>query len=493
MKCSACQYPLWDLKPGACPECGEHFDPTEHRFKVGAVRFCCPHCDQAYFGDADDGHLNPRSFDCVGCGRAIEESDCIVRPREDGSYEDQTAPCLSPWHDAERSAWKRFWGTVWLSMIRPGELGRGLPSDAKLGGALLFFLLVNTLAMVLGIGPFVLVIALLPLITGNPGGFPAGTGMMVLGTAVAWLPGMLLFFFIYGGIIHLVLKISGSTSGGLGRTLVSVGFGSGPNVVSGIPFVGYCLQTPAQIWSIVSTIILLSQSQAVSGLRATFAVLTPVILAILLYVGFIITMAVGTARIPAPPFNPPPLNLGPGQGNAAPAVQVHVAVDREVTDVRTLKIDTGPFLEAIANAAVLPSPSLLGDLPGVVLTTPLGVPIPAEVKYRGRGFEAWSIPGLFVVKVGDAAGYARMVSMGDLDATFEFETEEHDAGSLAVTSWVITETLDDAMHERPGGLHAKVVEQIDALGGSGRELDQKAFQKWMVDCHNIRLGTGRGK
>ncbi|MFM1833419.1 MAG: hypothetical protein RLZZ461_1735, partial [Planctomycetota bacterium] len=25
MRCLKCEYPLWDLKPGPCPECGEPF------------------------------------------------------------------------------------------------------------------------------------------------------------------------------------------------------------------------------------------------------------------------------------------------------------------------------------------------------------------------------------------------------------------------------------------------------------------------------------
>ena len=40
MRCKQCEYPLWDLNPGPCPECGTVFDPTEFRFKTGEIRFC---------------------------------------------------------------------------------------------------------------------------------------------------------------------------------------------------------------------------------------------------------------------------------------------------------------------------------------------------------------------------------------------------------------------------------------------------------------------
>ena len=96
MKCRTCDYPLWNIAPGPCPECGSVFDPSEFEFPVGRVRFCCPHCDQAYFGDGDGGHLVPSAFECVGCGRSIDESECTVRPVE--GYDEADLEVASvPW------------------------------------------------------------------------------------------------------------------------------------------------------------------------------------------------------------------------------------------------------------------------------------------------------------------------------------------------------------------------------------------------------------
>ena len=475
MRCLKCQYPLWDLKPGACPECGELFDPTVHLFKPGSVRFCCPHCDQAYFGDGEGGHLYPTSFDCVGCGRAIDESECIIRPREDGSHEDRTVPDLSPWHDSERTAWKRFWGTVGMSMVRPGALGRGLPRDAKLRGGFWFFVLVNTMALVFGLGPFFLAVFLAPLVFGGGGGGFGGApplfalviplGLLLL----LWIPVLFIGLCIYGGIIHLVLKLSGSTTGGFGRTLTSIGFSTGPLMIGAVPFLGYCLQTPAQIWVIVTTIILLTQSQAVSGVRATFAVLTPVFLGIVLYVVFLGIMMFGTAaRIPVavPPA------MAQAKAMAVSGSSIAVSISGMTWDPQYVTIDSGPFLEAIATADSLPTAQEIGDLPGVTSTIPKDGALPTETRYRGGGFEAWSLPGLFVIKVGDAAGYAFITSMTDLDASFEINVESHNP--------VMNSSSSAAAQE--SAFYAKVVEKIDALGGTGKDLDKNDFEQWMASC-----------
>ena len=455
MRCLKCQYPLWDLKPGSCPECGEPFDPTMQRFKPGAVRFCCPHCDQAYFGDGEDGHLNPPRFACVGCGESIGECDCIVRPREDGSHEDRTVPDLSPWHDSTRTRWKRFWGTVGMSMIRPGSLGRGLPAEATFGGAFVFFLLANTLSLVIGFGPILLTFIILPPVLGNAGPPPTAVWFAGLIGLVSWIPVMLILLCLVGGIIHLVLRMTGSTAGGYSRTLVSLGFGSGPLMIGAVPFLGYCLQTPAQIWSLVSTIILLSQAQAVSGLRASCAVLTPVFLVIAAYIGLVLSVVLGAAGRP----------VGVPGINAALAGEDPLVVMIAEDDPQTVVLSSRDFLEALVEAKNLPGPGEIGGLDGVMSTIPKDADITLEKTWRGRGFQAWSIPGLFVVKVGDAAGYVRPSMDGGY--RMKYFSDGPTGSSLS------TSTGSEAT------IHRKVVEAIDEMGGIGDDLDDDEFESWL--------------
>ncbi|QKK09883.1 MAG: hypothetical protein HND58_18155 [Planctomycetota bacterium] len=82
MNCRHCSYPLWNLRSGQCPECGTGFAPSEFRFAKNSVCFCCPHCDQRYFGTGPDGHLEPRRFVCVGCGQQIEMDTMVLHPAD---------------------------------------------------------------------------------------------------------------------------------------------------------------------------------------------------------------------------------------------------------------------------------------------------------------------------------------------------------------------------------------------------------------------------
>ena len=83
MRCTECNYPLWNTPAGNCPECGSHFRPSEHAFHVGEVLFRCPDCAQDYYGDDIDGHLRPNEFDCVKCERHLHEDDISVDVREE--------------------------------------------------------------------------------------------------------------------------------------------------------------------------------------------------------------------------------------------------------------------------------------------------------------------------------------------------------------------------------------------------------------------------
>ena len=47
------------------------------------MRFCCPHCDQAYYGTDLKGHLVPPQFECTQCGRAIDMDEMVLLPAED--------------------------------------------------------------------------------------------------------------------------------------------------------------------------------------------------------------------------------------------------------------------------------------------------------------------------------------------------------------------------------------------------------------------------
>ena len=63
MRCKNCDYRLWNLVSRQCPECGTEFLPHEFEFVLNSVRFCCPYCQQDYYGTGDKGHLEPIEFE----------------------------------------------------------------------------------------------------------------------------------------------------------------------------------------------------------------------------------------------------------------------------------------------------------------------------------------------------------------------------------------------------------------------------------------------
>ena len=82
MRCRNCDYPLWNLKARECPECGASFRPSEFEFVAQSVRFCCPHCDQEYFGTDERGHLRPVEFNCTKCATRVEMDAMVLRPAD---------------------------------------------------------------------------------------------------------------------------------------------------------------------------------------------------------------------------------------------------------------------------------------------------------------------------------------------------------------------------------------------------------------------------
>jgi len=137
MRCKKCDYRLWNLPSRRCPECGTPFRPSEFEFVPNSVRFCCPHCSQAYFGTSPKGHLIPSTaFTCVACGRPVHMDDMVLQPAE-GFSEEQTVPRHVPWLERDRHGfWRAWFRTIGMAMVAPGQLMQSLPRypNAPMGG-----------------------------------------------------------------------------------------------------------------------------------------------------------------------------------------------------------------------------------------------------------------------------------------------------------------------------------------------------------------------
>lgn len=266
MRCKTCEYRLWNLPARRCPECGTPFKPSDYEFTINSVQFCCPHCGQPYYGTGERGHLVPVEFDCVGCGRHIHMDEMVLLPTE-GVEENQTRIENAPWLErAARGRVRAWFSTVGMALIRPARLMEMLPEEGATGQAMLFGIITTLLVVPLALWPFFL----LPLVffVSGFGGLGLGevAGLMLVAIVAAAV--VLVSMFVWALTIHGLLRITGETAGGLGRTYQAVFYGSGANVGSALPCMGIYV---GWIWYVISTAIMVKSRQRVSGLRAAFA------------------------------------------------------------------------------------------------------------------------------------------------------------------------------------------------------------------------------
>lgn len=322
MRCRNCEYPLWNIAGRACPECGHPFSPREATLRPGSVRFCCPHCDQQYFGTSPQGLLEPDVFDCVTCHRRITLDEMVVRPQP-GVAEADTRLERLPWLRRRQIGRLRAWfATIGQALVAPRRLADGIPPEASprtawyfAVGTLLVYLLPGLLLPHL----FSLLVVTVTGAGGGAGPFPPGTLMIfmmvmwiTLGVAIAVIMPL-----AWPLLTHLLLLITGGTRQGLRRTWQCICYTSGAGVLYAMP----CMPYFGWIWWMVSASAALRRMHGIGTLRATLAVVTGGILTLILSgVGWIAGVGVGGALVapamtvvvpPSPPraINPAGENL----------------------------------------------------------------------------------------------------------------------------------------------------------------------------------------
>lgn len=386
MQCKTCNYTLWNLRTRTCPECGTDFKPSDFEFIPNAVRFCCPHCAQTYYGTDSRGQLVPRAFECVTCRQSIDIDEMVLLPAE-GVTEFQTRREGVPWVDGRdkgEGLLKRWLKTIGMALVNPGQLGAGIRSTHPAWAAFAFSSLTMLLTwivlgvfmglwmgLVFGIGR-----ASAPAGGGGAGamppGFPAGptfalstAGAVAIFGAVAWIIALVLWALI----AHVILKITGPTAAGLRRTLDTIYYASGAGVLLMVPCIGqYGL---GQIWTMVSATIMMTRSQKVSGLRASFAVLTPPIMVFVAIIGFyiyIFTVAISglsaarTAGAPWTPGTPANTFLAQSQAQSVSSALTDYHASNHAYPDHAVRLLTDPGAPLSAYDAVL-DPSRLASVP----------------------------------------------------------------------------------------------------------------------------------
>jgi len=308
MRCATCGYRLWHLTARICPECGTPFRPSDYDFVPNSIEFCCPQCGQPYYGTDAQGLLEPRAFDCISCGRYIHLDEMLVRPAP-GVDERETQVEQLPWLDlGERGVFRAWWGTILMALFTPGRLMRLLPMDAPLKygfwfSALTFF--VSHLLMWLALLAWMIFVVAMSLQGQAGGGGGMGfalfffCGMGLVGPVIA-----ILSMVLWASVAHAILRLTGRTHGTWNRTMQAFCYSSGSYAVGIVPCCGMYV---APLWFLVSAVLAVREGQKVHGGRATLAVASLPVVAVLSLIGLQIAMYHSAVT-----YVPSPINLTAG-------------------------------------------------------------------------------------------------------------------------------------------------------------------------------------
>ena len=243
MRCKVCDYRLWNLRSRQCPECGTGFWPSEFEFSPNSVQFQCPHCGQSYYGTGAKGHLVPARFACVGCGNDVDMDEMVLGPTA-GLEEEQTEVDRSPWLNRKRVGFFKGWvRTVGRSMVGQTRLMRATPVNSSAAEAWWFGLLSQLIVSVSAMSLFLaipLVMGISAMFTGGGvlgggvGGMTAGFAIMTLVPIVGGVLGMS----VWGLLVHGILRLSGQTRAGLGRTYQAMCYSSAAVAPAAVPCFG---------------------------------------------------------------------------------------------------------------------------------------------------------------------------------------------------------------------------------------------------------------
>ena len=292
MHCKRCEYPLWQLTDRICPECGTPFLPSEHEFILNSVRFCCPHCEMAYYGTGEKGHLVPRTFACVRCTKVIDMDEMVLLPTE-GVTERQTQVTVVPWVERrERNWFTAFFATMGMAIGNPNRTIDAVPEPSGAWRAIGYMSVHVVLQTLMSGMPFIFwVIAM-----GAMAASGAGAGLGLFAAGLVSLVVAPVIVVLWAVIAHGLLRITGGTESGFRRTLHAFCYSAGNNFLMAVPCFGFYLSPFAALWWALSAGFMLSRAQKVSKLRGLLVTALPILLIIGLAIGGMVFAVMAAGR-----------------------------------------------------------------------------------------------------------------------------------------------------------------------------------------------------
>lgn len=271
MNCKTCDYPLWNLEARQCPECGTAFAPSQYRFSLNSVRFCCPGCRTAYYGQSASGHLVPPEFDCVTCSRHLTMDEMVLLPAA-GIAEQLTRGETMPWIERARLGRLAAWfSTFSKALASPERLIAITPAERPATEAIWYALSVMGLFFSINMGIFFVPNLLVPSSMVPRHGFMGlvmGAAIGVVGLAAIIIATLLL----YTASVHLMLMITGGTDRPFRRTLQCMCYSTPAAIFTALPCVGVFGAPITLIWWYIAATQMLITSHRINGLRVAVAV-----------------------------------------------------------------------------------------------------------------------------------------------------------------------------------------------------------------------------
>lgn len=368
MRCPSCDYALWNLVPGPCPECGRAFRSDEFEFEPGTVAFLCTACGQQYFGTDAKGLLVPREFACTTCGAACSCGQMAVAPtdRIDPLAERSPLPWLdrAPRADGRgpRGVFKRFFITVWWFTARGWKAVDGVSRTAPLAAAWRFAAIAAVLSALMqvalmGIFPILAIIS--APIGAGAGGFDARIVLWIVGIVLTCVVAAAAVSLAWTGLLgvcaHGILRVSGPTRSGCGATVQAMLYPVGVQLWGSIPICCFG-SMGGYLWWMVLCCGTVKRVQQVSWTRACAAVVIPalpgsVVLAILLFVA-------GTGLFSSPTVLPAPRGMPVVTELEAPAGETSSRSDDSADSTESpSSMDGGSDSASAGEAEALEDPS----------------------------------------------------------------------------------------------------------------------------------------
>lgn len=228
----------------------------------------CPDCGKEI--------LEGQAF-CHHCGRRLSVE--VAEPAPDAGWRKKT-----PWEDRHGQGFFRgLFKTLRDALFSPTEFFHTMPVSGGLTDPLLYALIIGMTGLMFSYLWQILFQSMIwdALPPGMMGAYPhdilhglgAGVGIAVL---AVFSPIVIIFgLFLWAGILHLFLMMIGGARAGFEATFRAAAYSYSANILFAIPFCGGFI---APIWSIVLSIVGLKEAHEISGGKAVFAALFPLVI-----------------------------------------------------------------------------------------------------------------------------------------------------------------------------------------------------------------------